>query len=623
MIQFSDSYKKWGDIELGKDQIDSINFLLSRQSALLCLQTGLGKTLTALVTAKIILDNFDSSRVVIVCPVKAKKAFRREMFSRMGLNRDYVGFISTDEMDFDRYNNRIFLFTDTNIKKYDDLVQELVDDGHKIVLIIDEAHGLADKDSAFSKVMKRVRALSTITYSVTATPLINDLDGLYNIVNFTCPGFLGKKTDFDNRYTIWHLENIYIKGGAKRKIKVLDGYKNLDELSEKLKQVMIVRGKEYDLKFSKQFRDMTDAEHAVYEKVSSGMLSKGSEERNFSKRMHDLQRFIDRAYEADGEMVELANEYNASDYSTKEETLIETLKMALSKHYSLIVYTSYTDTVERLNKVLKSRRVELGLGRIYNITGSIDIKTREKVEERINDNDVVIITSAGTESINLQKCNCVIFYDTPFSSKEIIQCIGRITRVDTKHPTQYIIFCGVNDSIDEYKYALFQMHLGVIQRAINVGTNIPLGDLGTDARMVKELREKLLWKYKGDPIKKKLRKDKREMKSKIKTATVLEAESVIASNKFLIEPIDTYNPDIKQVTALYPDNKKYEDFIADKIPFTVLRSSYLDFLRTDDGKRLIKGLQAGIMKSAGDLLLVGNTKLPEVLMQEILDQFVV
>jgi superfamily II DNA/RNA helicase len=365
---------------------------------------------------------------------------------------------------------------------------------------------------------------------------------------------------------------------------------------------------------------MSDEEHAVYEKVSSGMLSAGSEERNFSKRLHDLQRFIDRAYEEDDELVELSRAYGASTYSTKEDVLVDTLKAALAKDYSLIVYTSYKDTVERLNSVLKSRRIELGLGRIYNITGAVNQKDREKVEDKINKNDVVIITSAGTESINLQKCNCVIFYDIPFSSKEIIQCIGRITRVDTKHPTQYIIFCGVNDSIDEYKYALFQMHLGVIQRAINVGTNIPLSDMGIDAELVKELREKLLWKYK-DPIKKKIRKNKRQVKSKIRTATLLEAESLISSNKFLIEPIDTYNPDIKQVKVLYPDEEKYKDFIDGKVPFPVLRSNYLDSLRTERGKSLIKKMQDGVLASADGVVLVGNTKLPEVLMQEILDQF--
>lgn len=623
MIQFDEKYRKWNDIELDGDQVDSINFLLSRQCGILGLQTGKGKTLTALVYSKIILDNFDSARVVIVCPVKAKKAWKKEMTKRLGFKSDYFGVIATDETRYDIDTNKVFLFTDTNIKKYSDIVKEIDDKGYKIVLMVDEAHGVADKKSAFSKTIQYVRNLSTICVGITATPLINQLDGLYNIVSMFCPGFLGKKTDFDNRYTIWHLENIYIKGGKKQKIKVIDGYKNLDELSERLKQVIIVRGRQYDLKFSKQFRDMTNEEHAVYEKVSSGMLSSGSEERNFSKRLHDLQRFIDRAYGEDDEMVDLAHAYGATDFSTKEEVLIDTLKAALDKDYSLIVYTSYTDTVERLNEVLKSRRIELGLGRIYNITGSVNQKDREKVEDKINKNDVVIITSAGTESINLQKCNCVIFYDIPFSSKEIIQCIGRITRVDTKHPTQYIIFCGVNDSIDEYKYALFQMHLGVVQRAINVGTNIPLADMGTDAKMIKELREKLIWKYKGDPIEKKLRKDKRLVKSKLQTATLLESESMISSNKFLIEPLESYNPDIKQVKVLYPDEEKYKDFVDGKIPFPVLRSNYLDRLRTERGKELIKKMQVGVLNSADNVVLVGNTKLPEVLMQEILDQFAV
>lgn len=619
MIQFTEQYRKWGDIELDDKQVEAINFALSRQGCIISLQTGLGKTISALVTAKIILDNFDSARVVIVCPVKAKKAFKKEMFKRMNLSKDYVGFISTDEMDFDRYNNRIFLFTDTNIKKYDSLVQDLYDDGHKIVLMIDEAHGLADKNSAFYKVMDKVKALSTINVGITATPLINDLDGLYNIVNFFCPKFLGKKTDFDNRYTIWHLENIYIKGGSKRKVKVLDGYKNLDELNERLKQVMIVRGKVYDLKFSKQFRNLTDAERDVYEKVSSGMLSKGSEERNFSKRMHDLQRFIDRAYEADGELVELVKEYGADAYSTKEEVLISTIKAALSKNYSLVIYASYVDTIERLNKVLKSRRVELGLGRIYNITGSVDIKSRESVEEKINNNDIVLATEAGVESINLQKCNCVILYDIPFSVKSVIQLIGRICRTDTKHPTQYVIFCGVNGTIDEYKYSLMQMHLSAVQRAINVGTDIPLSDISIDAKYIKGLRDELLWKYRGDPIKKKLRKEKKELKEKIMVSTLKDSGKVIVPNKFLIEPIDSsFIPDIKQVEVLYPDRDKYQDFISGKLPFTVLRSSYINFLHSDDGKKLICKIIDGVKRS-GNLLLVGNTDLPQVLKDEILN----
>jgi hypothetical protein len=167
-----------------------------------------------------------------------------------------------------------------------------------------------------------------------------------------------------------------------------------------------------------------------------------------------------------------------------------------------------------------------------------------------------------------------------------------------------------------------QMHLGAVQRAINVGTDIPLGDMEIDSKYIQGLKEKLLWKYKGDPIKKKLRKEKRSIKAKIKTSNLLEADSVMAQNKFLIEPIDDiYNVDIKKVQVLYPDVDKYKAYIDGKIPFTVLRSSYLDKLRSPQGKVLIQKMWSGVQNSQGDLLLVGNTKLPDVLMNEILAQF--
>lgn len=616
MIQFEEKYRNLGGIEIQPDQVEGINFLLSNQSAVLAFQTGLGKTLTLLVACKILVDKFPKARIVIVAPVRAKKAFIREI-PRVGFNPEEVGVISTDEFNYDVDKNKVFFFTDTNVEKYIDIVAEIAAREFKIVLAIDEAHKLADNASKFSKTMSKVKAVSTIIWLSTATPLINNLDGLYNIVNFARPKFLGTKTDFDNRYTKWHLESIYVKGGKKQKIKVLDGYKNLNELNQRLKSIIIVRSKQYNLKFSNQFREMSDEESKVYETVSSGILNIEEDERNFSKRMSDLQRFIDGAYGDDESLKQLAEQSGAIS-STKESILIDTLKAALKQKLSVIIYTDYKDTVEKLHKTLKAHRVEIGLGRIYEITGAIDIKTRESVEERIAQNDIVIITSAGTESINLQRCSCVIFYDIPFSTKQIIQCVGRVCRRDTKHLYQYIILMGLKGTIDEYKYLLFQTHLNVVQQALGIGNDLPLDTMGVDQKMIKELREKLLWKYRGDPISKKIKKQKKELKDLISVSTLSDASSMEANNKFLIEPIDSVG-DVKFVPAISPDKEDYDKFLESKIPFTVLRSHYLDKMRSPRGKELIRGLQVGIAQR-GSLLLVGNTPLVEVLKQEIVDQ---
>ena len=625
MLQVTDEYKNLkGGFTLADDQVEGVQFLLQRKNALLSYQTGLGKTITALVTSKIILDNFPNARIIISCPVKALKAWKRDLFGKLGMSRNDVSIYATSEF-VDIRTAKYFIFTDTNLEKYLDVVQELYQSDYKLVFLIDEAHKLQDKKSKVYEVCKQVRNMSTLVYSISATPILNDLDGLYNIVNFVCPKFLGNKTDFDNRYTKRHLENIYVKGGAKRKIWVLDGYQNLDELNERLKQVMIIRSKEYNLKFTEVCKSLTDAEMSVYERVSSGIVTQASskeDERNFSKRMHDLQRFLDRAYEGDDSIKELVEEYNANEYSTKEEMLIDALKGALAQKFAVIVYADYKDTIARLHKVLKSRRVELGLSRIYEITGSINIKEREKVEDKISPGDVVLISSAGSESIDLQKCSCLIYYDIPFSIKVVVQTLGRICRRNTEFDTQYVVVPYIKGTIDEYKFLMFKQHIDLVKKAVGIANDIPFEMMTVDQNTMKQLRDKLLWKYKGDPEEKKRRKEKRLIKGLIRTCNVTEAKSVISNNKFLIEPVGEYDFDsnLKEVHALFPDADVYDRYVRGEVPFTVLRSKYRDFLTSERGTELRKALIAGVKKSS-DLVLVGNTELTEVLKESILEVY--
>lgn len=623
-MQFTEEYRKFGDVEVGQEQVDAINFMLSRRSSIVSLQTGLGKTLAVMVANKIIQDTYPSVTTIIVVPVKAVKSFKREI-KRIGYKVGDIGIISTAEVSYDLKSNKIFLFTDTNIVKYSDLLEDIKREKNnsKFVLIVDEAHKLQDPKSAFSKTMVDVRGFCSVFIGLTATPILNSLDSLYHIVSFFAPGFLGRKTQFDNEYTIWHLADQYIKGGAKIKIRVLDGYKNLHLLKEKLNQIMIVRQKQYDLKYATVRSDMSEQEYKIYEKVSSGILNFGEDERNFSRRMHDLQRFIDRAYDGDSSIKELVSEYNeASKYSTKENMLLNTLAKALSQGYNVIIYSDYKDTVERLNTVLKSKRVSLGIGRIYEITGSVNIKIREAIEDRLDKNDVVLITSAGTESINLQRCNCIIFYDISFSTKTMIQAIGRVCRRDSLYKYQYIILLVMNNTIDEYKFRLFQNNLDLVQQSVGAGSDIPLNEkfLLADSRDLRRLKDELLWAYKGSPIKKQKRKEKQNIKANIDVSTVNDVDLKVSTYKFLIEPIDNVGGNVVKVPALYPDENKYRDFINKKIPFTVLRASYLEFLRSDRGKRLVKTIQKGVMEK-GSVVLVGNTDIPKVLKQEVLDQF--
>ncbi len=483
-----------------------------------------------------------------------------------------------------------------------------------------EAHKLQDKKSKYSQIMSSIRSRCSIVWLMTATPILNSLDSLYNIVNFSSPGFLGKKDTFDNNFTLWNLRDQYIKRGGKAtkiKVKEVYGYKNLDILREKLNDIMIVRGKEYNLKFTALDCDLSDKDYEIYKRVSSGILNFEDDARNFSRRMHDLQRFVDRVY-TDDTMEDLLSNYCDTEYSPKEELLLNSLEGAFSNGYSVIIYAEYKETISRLESILKKNKKKLNLGKIHKVTGSINIKVREAVEENIGSRDVVLITSAGTESVNLQKCNTIIFYDISFSTKNMIQAIGRVCRRDSKFGTQYAILLVTKRTIDEYKYRMFNNNLNMVKGAVGAGKDIPLSEdmLLSDANDLRVLKDELLWAYKG--TKKRTRKaktaDYKVVERQLVPCTYGDASGEIASYRFLVEPFkgDTADFDLDSCIKLY-------SYITDKdIPFAVLKTKYQQYFTTDEGKKMLLSIKDGALNKGRILLLGNNIEISKLIQKEVL-----
>jgi DNA-dependent ATPase len=618
--KLEDKYISFNGITLGTDQIECAEYMLARKGCILGGQCGLGKTLITSVANKVLLDKYSTVVSIIVCPVKALKAFRRELFEKLLLKEDEVGIISADYTWYNLDTNRIFVCTDTQVEKLDRITAELKSRNIPMILNVDEAHKLQDKKSKFSMIMSNIRSRCSIVWLMTATPILNSLDSLYNIVNFSSPGFLGKKDAFDNNFTLWNLRDQYIKrGGKATKIKVKDvySYKNLDILREKLNDIIIVRGKEYNLKFTALECDLSDKDYEIYKRVSSGILNFEDDARNFSRRMHDLQRFVDRVY-TDETMEDLVSNYCDTEYSPKEELLLNSLEGAFSNGYSVIIYAEYKETISRLETILKKNKKKLNLGKIHKVTGSINIKVREAVEENIGSRDVVLITSAGTESVNLQKCNTIIFYDISFSTKNMIQAVGRVCRRDSKFDTQYAILLVTKRTIDEYKYRMFNNNLNMVKGAVGAGKDIPLSEdmLLSDANDLRVLKDELLWAYKGS--KKRTRKakttDYKVVEKQLVPCTYADASGEIASYRFLVEPCisDTVGFDLDSCTKLY-------SYISDKeIPFAVIKTKYHQYLTTEEGKRMLLSLKDGALNKGRILLIGNNIEISKMIQKEVL-----
>lgn len=593
------------------EQQEGVRFLLTRSRAILAFQTGLGKTYTSLTALEHVLRLKSGIKGIIVCPVKALKAFRRELYGKLGYKEDEVGWATNQGFDVDEGTNKIIVFTYTSLEKYSDIIVRLSKRNH-LVALMDEAHKLVSSKTKIAELLGDLKSMFDIIWLCTATPLLNDIEGLYNIVGYLNKDLLGgSKTKFLNRYTLSKLKTIYLKGGKQQKVREITGYQNMDELKSRLEKICIVRQKKYNLKFGYLHKEMSEYEAALYEQVSSGIMSE-EEESSFSGRMHDLQRLVDNSYTND-----LINP-SLDSPNTKETLFLESLEKIFSKDYSVVVYCDYKDTVSRLKDVLERHRDRLNLNNVFEISGDVKVKDREAVEDAITERDVIIITSAGSESINLQKANCVMFYDIPFSVGTCLQVIGRITRVDTKHAFQYVFVLYVKGTIDEYKYLLFLDNANLIKQLIGSDANMPSNLRELEKKNLEDIKTKLLWHYK-DVGKKEINRKKKLIKNGMIVAESSNYLGELGNYYLNLNPFGISPNGTKRAKAILPSEEDLDLLIRDKSMGSIFRNKYIDKLKSKESKDFMCILVDKIVNKNEKFVFVDDYGIGSILREFIID----
>lgn len=448
--------------------------------------TGLGKTYLTL-TALMHILVADKAMVGIICvPPKALKVFRKELETKLNVTYSEI---STQNVV--NKGSRILLVSHTKIAEAVPMLNSLLQKGMKLALILDEAHRIAAENNQLTKTIQAIRPVLSYCYFLTATPCGNDIWGLYNLVSIINPELLGSKEEFKFKYLLTEYRKVKKWNPGLRRFEfpyeeVIIGYKDTNVLSEVLKDTIIIKQKQYNLEFVYHKTGITEEEKNAYFEASAG-LARNTAKNNFAVRLNDLQRVIDNSSPKYSDKTQL---------SSKEKLLINVVNNLINDHI-LIIYTELNDNVERLQLLLnKLKNLYHNINNIFVINGQTTFKERGEIENKITDHDIIIITQAGTESINLQKADSIILYDVPFSMIQVIQCIGRVTRTDTKFNKQYIHFIEAEGTIDTYRRLNVVMHAGLITQLFGPISTLPLELTLIDANLQKRLRNKLLWSFK-------------------------------------------------------------------------------------------------------------------------------
>ena len=276
------------------------------------------------------------------------------------------------------------------------------------------------------------------------------------------PGFFKNIFAFRNKFMIFENKTFWKKdrfGVPKPHTKPERiGYKNLDKLQLAFSEISIIRSKQYNLDFIYREAELSEQMAKYYKYAAEGLFSgtkvgkdkktkrtKKSKQEMAGARLHDLQRVVSNSHP---DFKYLKDENKLTE---KEYLLVKTVKEVIDREEACLIYFSYLETLDRVKYIFEKLQSKFNIPRIHQVSGKISKQKRKLVEETIGPRDIVLITSAGTESINLQRANNLIFYEIPFPLREFIQACGRIARTNTKFDSLRIYILEAVGTIDTYK----------------------------------------------------------------------------------------------------------------------------------------------------------------------------
>jgi SNF2 family DNA or RNA helicase len=479
-------------------QMDGVKFLVKRKAGMLNYETGSGKSVTLSLASFYLLVNGLVDKILIVCPKGATISFYDDFKDHTDTPVDLLLDKEAVKKFFANPKSLIgvvkYNFIDDYVEPVKDVTKKTVTYQlkpdfkryfleNKIAVLFDEFHALKNPDSQMRQNYDLLRPLMSRVYAVTATIYMTDLYDLYWLVQYLHPVFKNK-TEFTRNFVNVEPKEMRLPGGAKRIYNDIVGYKNLDYLTEMLKDLVLFFDAGLDIRKEVFQTTLSDDSMSDYKLAAEGFLDCDGTEKSFSARMLDLQRVVN------------------SDYSKKQ--LLRDKIQAL-RGFGVVIYCEYETSVVQVQEVLSGFP---GLT-IFVIDGSVSVTKRKKIKDSFHqspENTIVIVMPAGAQSLNLHATNHLVCYDIPTNVGRYDQLKGRIARMYSKYDVFYVYMLMVTDTIDEYKHERLDKMLSVFKKVVGIGVQTDLTIPSFNFEVLSKLKKKFLWKPKFRQVKKVNRK---------------------------------------------------------------------------------------------------------------------
>ncbi len=444
-----------------------------RGRGLLSDEVGLGKTIEAALVLKEYLLRQMVQRVLILTPPGLVEQWREELATKFKIF-DFV--TSNDEafraLGSEAWSHFPHVIASLAAARRPEHRQVITSELYDLV-IVDEAHHLKNRASVSWKLVNELQKRFILL--LTATPVQNSLNELYNLVTVLKPGQLKSPKEFQREFVV--------RGDPRLP-------KNRGKLRDLLSDVMVRHSRgQITLQLPPRRAHtiqlkLHDDEQRLYEAVadiSRRMLSDGN--LNSAQRfgMRNLLREVCSSSNAtqstlrslatvEGmiayrkELLQLATQAETVQSSAKADALhklLEAQAKSGGNQSKVLIFTQFRSTLDMLASALQRWGIDFAQ---YH-GGLTNQQKDQAIKDFHGDKLVLLSTEAAGEGRNLQFCRALVNFDLPWNPQRIEQRVGRIHRIGQTQAVD-IFNLAAQGTIEQYVLDILDRKLNMFELVI-------------------------------------------------------------------------------------------------------------------------------------------------------------
>ena len=465
-------------------QLDGIAFAAGAGRAIVADEMGLGKTIQGIGVAEILAREAGIRKILIVCPASLKSQWHGEIQRFSGRSTEIVAGPAKGRGR--AYAGDAF-FTICN---YEQVLKDIlhIEKTRWDLIILDEGQRIKNWEAKTSRVIKGLTSRFALVLS--GTPLENRLDDLHSVAAFVDPHQLGPAFRFLHRH---HRRD---EDGK------LVGFKNLDDLRERLKPILLRRTRE-SVRLELPPRSVeivrippTDEQKALHD-----------------AHMQTVAQIVRKPYLTEMDLLRLRMallmcrmaadstflvDKQKPGWSTKLDRLADIFdSVAAEPDRKVLLFSEWTTMLDLIEPLLKKRK--LGYVRL---DGSVPQKKRQALVSQFQSDDrtrVFLTTNAGSSGLNLQAANTVINVDLPWNPAVLEQRIARAHRMGQTRPVCVFVLV-TEQTLEENLLTTLSTKRDLAMAALDPDSTVADVDVRTQADDIKEKLEVLLGSKPEAPV---------------------------------------------------------------------------------------------------------------------------